>query len=143
MLSPSLANTKELLTGPIRILIMDDVKMNRLMLQRRIERAIAPEAKITMAMNGEEALVLTEDHTFDIIICDQYMEEAGGVLVGTDVVIALRRNHVNALIVGCSGNDLNIEFMNAGADLVWGKPLPSNDQIIAQFREGLLARNLI
>jgi hypothetical protein len=128
---------------PIRILIMDDVKMNRTMLQHRLKRAVAPNAEITMAINGEEALEIVRHRSFDIIICDQYMEEAGGVLVGTDVIIALRRDKVQSLIVGCSGNDLDSEFSEAGADLVWGKPLPSNADIIRQFRQGLQDRHLV
>lgn len=140
--SSSLETTKPI-GGAINILIMDDVKMNRLMLQRRIEKTIAPRAEITMAVNGEAALELARDRRFDIIICDQYMEEAGGVLVGTDVIIALRRDHVNSLIIGCSGNELQEEFMSAGADFVWGKPLPSNNDIINQFRQGLKDRNLV
>jgi hypothetical protein len=90
---------------PIRILIMDDVKMNRMMLNHRLKKAVAPHSEIIMAVNGEEALEIVRERSFDIIICDQYMEESGGVLVGTDVIIAMRREKVQSLIVGCSGND--------------------------------------
>jgi len=129
--------------APIRILLMDDIKMNRMMLERRLKKAIAPNAEISMAVNGEEALEIVSQRSFDIIICDQYMEQAGGVLVGTDVIIAMRRERINALIVGCSGNDLDAEFQKAGADLVWGKPMPSNEEIIQQFRQGLRDRQII
>ena len=67
---------------PIRILIMDDVKMNRMMLKHRLKKAVAPQSEITMAVNGEEALEIVRERSFDIIICDQYMEESGGILVG-------------------------------------------------------------
>jgi CheY-like chemotaxis protein len=122
---------------------MDDVKMNRVMLERRLKKAVAPNAEIVMAVNGEEALDIVRECRFDIIICDQYMEEAGGVMVGTDVIIAMRRENVEALIIGCSGNDLDDEFHQAGADLVWGKPMPSNEEIIRQFRQGLRDRDLV
>jgi signal transduction histidine kinase len=122
---------------PIDILIIDDIKMNRSMLQRRIQKAIAYNASIVMAETGEEALEICKEQSFDIIICDQYMEETGGVLVGTDVIIAMRRNKVNSFIIGCSGNDLHQKFFEAGADMVWGKPMPSNAAIIQQWREGL------
>ncbi|KAL3918553.1 MAG: hypothetical protein SGILL_004181 [Bacillariaceae sp.] len=128
---------------PVCILIMDDVKMNRTMLQRRIAKAIAPNANIVQAVSGEDALEIVKDQRFDIIICDQYMEESGGVMVGTDVIIAMRREGVEALIIGCSGNDLDDEFHEAGADLVWGKPMPSNKEIIQQFRRGLKERDLV
>jgi len=127
---------------PLNILIVDDIKMNRTMLMRRIQKAIAPKAKISTAQTAEEALEICNSREFDIIICDQYMEEAGGVMVGTDAIIAMRRNKVNAFIVGCSGNDLDAEFYNAGADMVWGKPVPTNAEIIGQWRNGLFAKDI-
>lgn len=140
---PSLSNINEPIDEPIKILIMDDIKMNRVMLERRLKKAIAPNSEIAMAVNGEEALEMVKDRRFDVIICDQYMEESGGVMVGTDAIIAMRREHVDAVIVGCSGNDVDVEFYEAGADLVWGKPMPSNEEIIRQFRKGLLDRDLV
>ncbi|KAG7347634.1 hybrid sensor and regulator fused protein [Nitzschia inconspicua] len=141
--APSLINDNEVIDEPIKILIIDDVKMNRTMLERRLKKAVTPNAEIIMAVNGEAALEIVRNCRFDIIICDQYMEEAGGVMVGTDVIIAMRREHVESLVVGCSGNDLNDEFHRAGADLVWGKPMPSNEEIIRQFRMGLRDRDLV
>ena len=123
---------------PLHILIVDDIRMNRAMLSRRIEKTIAPNAVIFTADTGETALVLCEDKKFDIIIQDQFMEEAGGVMLGTDTIIAMRRNNVSSYIVGCSGNDLDAEFYDSGADRVWGKPLPCNADIIRQWRAGLM-----
>lgn len=65
------------------------------------------------------------------------MEEAGGVMVGTDVVYAMRRMRIQSIIIGCSGNDLSEEFTEAGADWVWQKPMPSNAEIISHLREAL------
>jgi len=121
----------------IRVLIIDDIRMNRSMLQRRINKAIAPNAICTMAETGEEALEICQEQEFDFIVCDQYMEEAGGVLVGTDVIIALRRNKNESFIIGCSGNDLHEKFYEAGANTVWGKPMPKNADIIAQWRNAM------
>lgn len=127
---------------PVRVLIIDDIKMNRTMLSRRIQKSIAPNAIIAMAETGEQAIEMCESMEFDIIICDQFMEEAGGVMVGTDAIIAMRRNKVKSFIIGCSGNDLDADFYDAGADLVWRKPMPTNDEIIGQWRDGLLARQI-
>jgi CheY-like chemotaxis protein len=125
------------------------------MLQRRIAKNLVPNADITLAMNGEEALdyvIKGKDDgdaqtdggpTFHIIIMDQYMGDGGGVMLGTDTIIAMRREKVPSLIIGCSGNDLDDEFYRAGADLVWGKPMPSNDDIIRQFRKGLQDKILV
>lgn len=132
-----------MLQEPLRFLIVDDVEMNRKMFKRRIQKGIASNCVIMEASTGESALQIFErepENYFDVVIVDQYMEEAGGVLVGTDVVYALRRMRVDSIIIGCSGNDLDQEFMEAGADWVWQKPIPSNEKIIAHLRNLLKLR---
>lgn len=121
----------------ISFLIVDDIKMNRMMLKRRIQKAIAPNAIIKEAETGEEALLMCGTEQFDVIVVDQYMEEAGGVLVGTDVVFAMRRMRIDSIIVGCSGNDIDEEFLEAGADWVWKKPMPSNAKIISDLKSAM------
>lgn len=118
----------------LNILIVDDIKMNRTMLKRRILKGIAPNARCVEAATGEEAIEMCATQKFDVIIVDQYMAEAGGVMLGTDTVFALRRIKVDALIIGCSGNELGEEFTTAGADCVWTKPVPSNTEIIHLWR---------
>jgi signal transduction histidine kinase/CheY-like chemotaxis protein len=125
---------------PLSILLVDDIGMNRAMLKRRLIKGIAPNCKVTEAVNGEQALALCEQQSFDVIVMDQYMEESGGVMVGTDAVIALRRSKVQSLIIGCSGNDVDAQFRAAGADLVWKKPMPSNEVMIQQIRQELRRR---
>jgi CheY-like chemotaxis protein len=128
------------LEEPLKILLVDDIKMNRVMLKRRLIKYIAPCSEIVESSTGEDALATCKKSTFDVIIMDQYMEESGGVLVGTDVIIALRRMKVPSVIIGCSGNDLSLEFTRSGADIVWRKPLPSNAEIIRQLRDSLQQR---
>jgi len=130
------------LEEPISILIIDDVAMNRSMLRRRITRGIAPNAIITEACSGEEALVIVGNEEFDVIIVDQYMEESGGVMVGTDVVFAMRRMKLDSIIIGCSGNDINNLFTEAGSDWVWGKPVPPNKIILKQLKSALVNRKI-
>jgi CheY-like chemotaxis protein len=141
---------------PLSILVVDDIKMNRAILKRRIQKCIAPNCTIQEAATGEQALAIccgNENNdvdspppfpTFDVIIVDQYMEEAGGILIGTDVVIAMRRSKLeNVVIIGNSGNDLDDKFLAAGADLFWKKPLPSNADIIRQLRLAIEHRRRI
>ena len=121
---------------PLEVLIVDDVKMNRAMFGRRIKKFVAPNCQITEAATGEEAVELCGRQTFDVVIMDQYMSEAGGVMLGTDAVFVLRRMRMDCVIVMCSGNDLDQEANDAGADYFWNKPIPSNEEIIEQFRRG-------
>lgn len=130
-----------LIQEPISFLIIDDIKMNRMMLKRRIKKGIAPKAEITEAATGEEALEICGRAKFDVIVVDQYMEEAGGIMVGTDVVFAMRRMRIDSVIVGCSGNDMGTQFFDAGADWVWQKPMPSNAKIIQDLRSSLSRKN--
>lgn len=129
------------LEAPLRFLIIDDVKINRMMLRRRIQKSICPLSTIAEAPTGELALEICGKEKFDVIIVDQYMEEAGGVMLGTDVVYAMRRMRIDSIIIGCSGNDLDAEFGEAGVDWVWQKPMPSNDEIIAQVRAALAVKH--
>jgi CheY-like chemotaxis protein len=107
------------------------------MLKRRITKGIAPNATIMEASTGEQSLQICEDQTFDVIIVDQYMEEAGGIMRGTDVVREMRRRKIKSIIVGSSGNELDSEFRDAGADWVWQKPIPPNIEIIRLLRLAL------
>jgi PAS domain S-box-containing protein len=129
-----------LITEPISFLIIDDIKMNRTMLKRRIKKGIAPHSRLVEAATGEEALEVCGKDKFDVIIVDQYMEEAGGVMVGTDVVFAMRRMRIDSVIIGCSGNDMANQFKDAGTDWVWQKPMPSNGTIIQDLRTSLSIR---
>jgi CheY-like chemotaxis protein/two-component sensor histidine kinase len=126
-----------LIEEKISFLIIDDIKMNRMMLKRRIMKGIAPNSAITEAATGEEALEICGKEKFDVIVVDQYMEEAGGVMVGTDVVFAMRRMRIDSVVIGCSGNDMGTQFFEAGADWVWQKPMPSNVRIIQDLRTSL------
>ena len=134
--------SEKLIEEPLSILIVDDIKMNRTMLKRRFEKGVAPHCQITEAPNGETAVEICEHETFDVIIMDQFMEDAGGLLTGTDTILALRRHGVKSLIIGCSGNDLDNDFLEAGADRCWQKPLPTNTMIIRQFRRHLQQTNV-
>eukprot|EP00934_Nitzschia_sp_Nitz4_P001786 Nitzschia sp. Nitz4//scaffold119_size111653//16685//19966//NITZ4_004178-RA/size111653-augustus-gene-0.220-mRNA-1//-1//CDS//3329533800//1786//frame0 len=126
-----------LIEEKLSFLIIDDIKMNRMFLKKRIKKGIAPNAVITEAATGEAALEICGNQQFDVIVVDQYMEEAGGELVGTDVVFAMRRMRIDAVIIGCSGNDMGTQFFEAGADRVWPKPMPSNEKIIQDLRSCL------
>ena len=128
------------LEGERTLLIVDDVKINRSMLGRRIQKNVAPKWKILEASTGEEALALCEDTKFDVIIVDQYMESANGVLLGTQVVAEMRRRGSQSVLVGNSGNDMMTDFKDCGADLFWTKPLPSNPEMIRQLHDALERR---
>jgi signal transduction histidine kinase len=66
----------DIIKEPISFLLIDDIKMNRMMLKRRIVKGIAPNAVVKEATTGEAALEICGKQKFDVIVVDQYMEEA-------------------------------------------------------------------
>jgi hypothetical protein len=44
---------------------------------------------------------------------------------------------IDAFIIGSSGNELDKEFIDAGADWTWQKSIPSNETMIQQLRAAL------
>ena len=132
------------LEEPLSILVVDDVKMNRMMLKRRLQKSIAPNCTFTEAATGEQAVSVCENESFDVIILDQYMVEAGGSMLGTETTKVLRdMGVVDSVIIGSSGNDLRAAFYGAGADLVWQKPMPSNSEMLQQLRQALALKSKV
>mmetsp|Transcript_10740 Transcript_10740/g.25976 ORF Transcript_10740/g.25976 Transcript_10740/m.25976 type:complete len:855 (-) Transcript_10740:65-2629(-) len=140
MLEEEQDDENALIEDEISLLIIDDVRVNRSMFRRRVAKRIAPKAKITEAATGEAALELCKQKKFDVILVDQHMEEAGGVLLGTETVVAMRRRKLDSVIVGCSGNDIDQQFMEAGTDWVMKKPTPPNHVIVGKLRHLLALR---
>jgi CheY-like chemotaxis protein len=136
------AASLDIIQDELKVLLIDDIKMNRTMLRRRIMKGIAPNCIFTEASTGEEALEICSKSTFDVIVVDQYMQEAGGMMVGTDVVAVMRQSKIESIIIGCSGNDIDDLFLNAGADWVWKKPMPSNKKILSQLHGALREKKL-
>ena len=95
--------------------------------------------------SGEDAIMLLGQDSndllepcYDVVIVD---ENLLGEMKGHEIVKNLksRQNYDCTVVVGCSMNlKKNAPIMySAGADLVWGKPIPEESTLIAQL-EGLL-----
>lgn len=104
-------------------LFVDDDVLLRKLFSRSLKRAM-PNWEVREASNGETALRLVDDHTFDIIFVDQYMSSAEKQLLGTETVHALRSKEVTSIVCGLSANDLEEAFLKAGADAFLIKPFP-------------------
>ena len=61
--------------GPARVLVVDDVELNRSMLSRRLERR---GFEVELAEGGNEALNLIRERTYDIVLLDIMMPEVSG-----------------------------------------------------------------
>ena len=72
-----------------------------------------------------------------LLLWSQFMSSSGGVKTGTETIAAIRALGVGALIVGSSGNDLEAEHLNAGADLFWRKPTPGAAKMVQDISSKL------
>jgi CheY-like chemotaxis protein len=138
----------------MRVLVVEDDDLNVLLMKTTLEvgmrEAFGVEAHIQRARTAEEALELVHSlsakgpgsaesrHPFDVVITDQHMELAGGVMTGTELVEVLRTMPYglgfayaqNPILVIASGNASadaieEASSKRAGADIVWSKPYPS------------------
>lgn len=96
----------------------------------RTVKRIAPGWNIQEACNGETALHLVETNDFDLIFIDQYMPGIERPLLGTETVRQLRIKGVTSKICGSSANDVEAEFLEAGADAFMLKPFPCDRKIL-------------
>lgn len=116
-------SSRQSLPENLKVLFVDDDMMLRKMFSRVLKLA-APSWEFQEASNGETALKVVDGEDFDIIFIDQYMAAVEKQLLGTDVVQAMRAKGVKSIICGLSANDLEENFVNAGANAFMSKPFP-------------------
>ena len=115
----------------ISVLFVDDDPILRKLFARQV-RTVAPNWKIREASNGETALQLVEETTFDLIFMDMYMASVQKQLLGTETVAELRHKGVSCRICGLSANDKENDFLKAGADVFSFKPFACEKGALVQ-----------
>jgi len=101
-----------------KLLVVDDNEMNRDMLSRRLSRR---GHTVVMAENGQKALELIEQQSFDVILLDIMMPGISGI----EVLEIIRRSY--------SASDLPVIMATAKADsedVVAALKLGANDYVI-------------
>jgi signal transduction histidine kinase/DNA-binding NarL/FixJ family response regulator len=125
------------------LLVEDDV-MNQMIMKAKLQQlwdggkayvkgggdVVHYVVECTAVSTAEEALRLNAagDFNFDVILMDQHLENAGGVLTGTQATRQLRASGCTKPIIMCSGNCAEKEkreYFEAGASCVWPKPYPA------------------
>ena len=102
---------------PARVLVVDDIELNRSMLSRRLERR---GFEVELAEGGKEALELIRERSYDIVLLDIMMPEVSGYDVLEEV-----RKHKTPLelpIIMATAKD-------QGEDVVSAFKLGANDYI--------------
>ncbi|MCV6638963.1 ATP-binding protein, partial [Candidatus Albibeggiatoa sp. nov. NOAA] len=106
---------------PLRILEADDVPLNRALVRGLLEPL---GFEVTEVESGAEAVAITEQQTFDLIIMDLVMPEMDG-LTATRQILA-RSSEVNRYIVALTArafDENRIECLQAGCCEHLSKPL--------------------
>lgn len=96
----------------------------------RVLQAAAPTWKMREASNGETALSIAREEKFDLIFIDQYMAAVEKQWLGTETVAAMRAVGVDSIICGLSANDVEGQFLEAGADAFMFKPFPCKKEAL-------------
>ncbi len=119
------------------ILVVDDDRDVRDMLQRLLERA---HYEVEIAENGRQALKMFQEKTYDVVITDILMPEKEGV----ETIIELRKQYSDLKIIAISGGGKGdaahyLQVAQAfGADRIFSKPFECNE--ILQAIEEPMAR---
>jgi len=132
---------RRLLLSPmgLRVLVVDAIQINQKMMARRLAGGELKELKwkVEFANTGEEAMQRLEGAGggFDVIVMDENMQSADGVLTDTTKLIRSSEEggEERTIIVGLSGNctDEDKEAMlRSGQDLFWEKPAPKSERML-------------
>ena len=113
----------------MNVLFVDDDMIIRKLFCRTIKR-VMPAWQVSEASNGEMALQLASNTHFDLIFMDQYMASVEKQLLGTETCRELRARGFKARLCGLSANDLETQFLNAGADAFMIKPFPAQREVL-------------
>jgi CheY-like chemotaxis protein len=113
----------------ISILVVEDNKMNRMVLQNSLQYF---NCKVTEAENGVEALELLKENTYDVILMDIQMPEMDG-LETTKII----RNEfkLNVPIIALTANAFKTEIENC-------KNVGMNDYVTKPFEEYILIETI-
>eukprot|EP00741_Cyanophora_paradoxa_P015040 tig00020830_g14511.t1 len=124
--------------GPIQVLVVDDEKVDRLVVEKLLNKCSMP-AKVTLAKNGHQALELLNEGSikFDLVLSDVVMP---GQFDGFELLQAIKRSAQlkDIPVIMMSANDgqgVSDMFVNAGASDYLPKPLRMGqvEEVLSRF----------
>ena len=139
----------------LRVLVADDIKMNRLALQLRIKQLVGSGWEWVEVETAEAAMDKLRDpsESFGLVIMDENFDKAPSLdrsstpMRGSEVIQILRTeiepraNIARVPVISHSGyaddshSEYTMALFEAGADLVWGKPLPDKHEMKPMLQE--------
>jgi len=124
----------------LKVLIVDDSEINLKLLKRRFATGPFQELgwDVETARTGEAAVELFGKPgraAIDLIVMDENMAEAGGILLGTDATALIRKmkRGENVIVIGCTGNcgfEHREKSKRSGQNFFWSKPVPTSEALL-------------
>jgi adenylate cyclase len=109
------------MTQPSHILVVDDNKMNRLLLARSLEQQ---GHRVSFAENGREALEMLHGGCFDLVLLDVLMPEMDGYQVLGELTSDTELKNVPVVMVSAVGElDSVVKCIEMGAEDYLSKPI--------------------
>lgn len=119
-----------------KILVVEDNQVNQLVLQKLLEK---DHHIITLANNGEEAISLVKQFSFDLILMDGHMPVLDGYKATEQIKQDLKiQTPVIGVTAGVTADDIE-KCQNAGMDRVLAKPI--DKQQLYKLLKEFLVRN--
>ncbi|MEM7660343.1 MAG: response regulator, partial [Bacteroidota bacterium] len=132
---------REHLVG-LKVLLAEDIRMNQFLVERMCKRR---QIKLTVANNGQEAIDILQEQTFDLVLMDMHMP----VMDGLNATQIIRSSpspilHPNIPIVGLTADafaDTKEALLQAGMNDFLPKPINMEDfyQTLIQYSPSYLA----
>ncbi len=119
-------------TKSVHVLVVDDNRINQKITQRILEKR---KFKCSLANDGEEAIAMVKEHTYDLVLMDIHMPKIDGI----QATKAIRQFNMNIPIVALTAvemDEMRATIMNSGMNDIILKPYD-----ISQFLTTIL-RNL-
>ena len=123
------------------VLLVEDSSTQVKIIMKMLKKAslvMGERWSFTIAYDAEEAIAIVDSacFKFDLTFVDQNLSPNG--LSGDKLISLLRRSKsmMDAIIIMCTSNAPKncIRGTRSGADAVWGKPIPSVDEIVSRLK---------
>lgn len=102
-----------------KVLIVDDVQLNRLLLVKILKRWGISTVE---ASNGAEAVEMVANESFDVILMDLEMP----VMNGVEAAMVIKDKHPGTTIIACSANNVDLNSPENNFDAAIEKPIKPN-----------------
>lgn len=119
------------MTGPLRLLVVEDNELNRALVRAIITRAAAPElrtAEIIEAHTLAQAQAVLSDTAVDVVLLDVHLPDGSGLSLLDSLPAAVRqRRPVIVAVTGGVMPEQRAAALAAGCDAIITKPYVAAD----------------